>query len=242
MLNNTFWKKRAENYNKTSWVKDDHLLDAYLSLIPINNIYKNILEVGIGTGVVANKVVDMIGPMIGLDKSKEMMSKIDHDGITKVVGDAHDLPFDDNHFDFIYMRNVIHYLDNPTKAFSEILRCLKSERNFLFSQVIPFSDDISDEYDELIGRDIHYPTHSEITELFSDYVILNEVEYVLEAQSIMNWLRNTCQDKQKQQKIMEQHRNTSDSYKNMVNYKEENDDIFVDIKHLFVLSQKRKSY
>ena len=238
MINNNFWKTRAENYNKTSWVKDDHLLNAYLSLIPKNNIYKNILEVGIGTGVVANKVVDMIGPMIGLDKSKEMMSKIDHDGITKVVGDAHDLPFDDNHFDLIYMRNVIHYLENPAIVFAEILRCLKNESIYLFSQVIPFSDEISDEYDELIGRDIHYPNHGEINGFFSDYIILDEVEYVLEAQSIMNWLNNTCQDEQKKQKIINQHRNTSNTYKNMVNYKEENDDILVDIKHLFVLSQK----
>jgi len=67
---------------------------------------------------------------------------------------------------------------------------------------------------------------------------LDEVEYVLEAQSIMNWLNNTCQDEQKKQKIINQHRNTSNTYKNMVNYKEENDDILVDIKHLFVLSQK----
>ena len=238
IINNNFWKTRAENYNKTSWVKDDHLLNAYLSLIPKNNIYKNILEVGIGTGVVANKVVDMIGPMIGLDKSKEMMSKIDHDGITKVVGDAHVLPFDDNYFDLIYMRNVIHYLENPAIVFAEILRCLKNESIYLFSQVIPFSDEISDEYDELIGRGIHYPNHGEIKGFFSDYIILDEVEYVLEAQSIMNWLNNTCQDEQKKQKIINQHRNTSNTYKNMVNYKEENDDIFVDIKHLFVLSQK----
>jgi hypothetical protein len=67
---------------------------------------------------------------------------------------------------------------------------------------------------------------------------LDEVEYVLEAQSIMNWLNNTCQDEQKKQKIINQHRNTSNTYKNMVNYKEENDDILVDIKHLFVLAEK----
>ena len=63
---------------------------------------------------------------------------------------------------------------------------------------------------------------------------MDEVEYVLEAQSIMNWLNNTCQDEQKKQKIINQHRNTSNTYKNMVNYKEENDDILVDIKHLFI--------
>lgn len=238
MINNKFWKKRAEKYNKTNWVKDTHLLDAYLSLIPKETVYDNILEVGIGTGAVANKVVDMFGPLTGVDKSEEMMSKIDHGGITKVVGDAHSLPFEKDHFNLIYMRNVIHYLENPKKAFAEIFRCLKNEGLYLFSQVIPFSDEISEEYDELIGRDIHYPTHSEIISLFSDFKILQEVEYVLETQSIQNWLRNTCQDEQKKQEIINQHRNTSHTYKNLVNYKEEKGDIFVDIKHLMVLGQK----
>lgn len=238
MINNNFWKERAEKYNKTSWVKNDQLLNAFLSLIPKDNVYNNILEVGVGTGVVANKVVDMFGPLTGLDKSEEMMSKIDHDGITKVVGDAHSLPFEDNHYDLIYMRNVIHYLENPKNAFAQIFRCLKNEGLYLFSQVIPFSDEISEEYDELIGRNIHYPTHSEIISLFSDFTILHEVEYVLETQSIMNWLRNTCQNEQKKQKIINQHRNTSDTYRNLVNYTEEESDIFVDIKHLMALGQK----
>ncbi len=238
MINNNFWKERAEKYNKTNWVKDSHLLDAFLSLISKETAYDNILEVGIGTGAVANKVVDMFGPLIGLDKSKEMMSKIDHDGITTVVGDAHSLPFEKDYFNLIYMRNVIHYLENPKYAFAEIFRCLKNEGIYLFSQVIPFSDKISDEYDKLIGRDIHYPTHSEIISLFSDFKILNEVEYVLETQSIQNWLRNTCQDEQKKQEIINQHRNTSDIYKNLVNYKNDDEEIFVDVKHLFVLTQK----
>ncbi len=38
--------------------------------------------------------------------------------------------------------------------------------------------------------------------------------------------------------IIDKHKNTSNTYKRMVNYKEENDDIFVDIKHLFVLAEK----
>ena len=129
-----------------------------------NKNYGKILEVGVGTGVIANKVVDKYGPIIGLDKSSEMMSKIENKDITTIVGDAHSLPFDNDQFDLIYMRNVIHYLENQAKAFSEVFRCLKNEGLYLFSQVIPFSDEISEEYDQLIGRNIHYPNHNEIIE------------------------------------------------------------------------------
>ena len=54
----------------------------------------------------------------------------------------------------------------------------------------------------------------------------------------MNWLNNTCRDEDKKKKIIKQHRRTSNTYKNLVNYNEENDDIFVDIKHLFILATK----
>ena len=237
-MKNNYWKERAEKFNKTNWVKNSILLDALLSLIPNKKNYGKILEVGVGTGVVANKVVDKYGPMIGLDKSSEMMSKIENKDITTIVGDAHSLPFDNDQFDLIYMRNLIHYLENQAKAFSEVFRCLKNEGLYLFSQVIPFSDEISEEYDQLIGRNIHYPNHNEIIELFSDFTVLNKVEYVLKTQSIMNWLNNTCRDEDKKKQIIKQHRRTSNTYKNLVNYNEENDDIFVDIKHLFILATK----
>ena len=57
-MKNNYWKERAEKFNKTNWVKNSLLLDALLSLIPNKKNYGKILEVGVGTGVVANKVVD----------------------------------------------------------------------------------------------------------------------------------------------------------------------------------------
>lgn len=239
MINNSYWKKRAENYNKTNWVHDDHLLDAFLALIPQNREYKKILEVGIGTGMVANKVVEMLGPIIGLDKSSAMMSRINHVGIEKVLGDAHSLPFQNNYFDLIYIRNVVHYLENPEKAFSEIRRCLKPDGIFLFSQVIPFADEISKEYDDLIGRQIHYPTQQEILHWFNSYVISRKIEYILKEQSIMNWLNNTCNDNDIKQNIVNKHKTSSIRYKSLVNYFEKNDDMFVDVKHLMIRAQKQ---
>lgn len=61
MNNNDGWKERAEKYNKIDRVKDDHLLDAFLSLLSKDNNYENILEIVIGTDAEASKVVEIFG-------------------------------------------------------------------------------------------------------------------------------------------------------------------------------------
>ena len=93
-----YWTERAGRYNKTSWVKDEDFIDAFLGMLP-EQIFNSILEVGVGTGAVAEKVVENIGPLIGIDISKEMISKINNPNITAMVGDAHKLEFDNNTFD-----------------------------------------------------------------------------------------------------------------------------------------------
>jgi len=232
-----YWAKRAGDYNKTQWVKNGKFIDSYLSMLPEKQ-FKTILEVGIGTGAVAEKMVEKLGPLSGIDISSEMISLINNPKITATVGDAHDLKFESNSLELIYMRNVIHYIDNPIKAYSEIYRCLRPEGYFLFSQVVPPDDSLSEEYDWLVGRNIHYPTHFEIINWMKDFQIINESEFILKSQSIMNWLNNTCNEKSKKDKIINSHIESSEMYKKQVNYSTFNGDIFVDIKHLMILAQK----
>ena len=237
--NNEYWAERVEHYNKTSWVKNKVFLESFLNLLPKQK-YDSILEVGIGTGAVAEIVVEKLGPLIGIDISPDMISKITHSKITAVVGDAHNLKYENDTFDLIYIRNVIHYLDNPEKAISEVLRCLKPKGFFLLSQVVPPEDFISEEYDWLIGRNIHYPTQNEIINWMKEFKIIDEKDYILTGQSIMNWLNNTCNEKTEKDAIITRHIETSELYKTLVNYSALNNDIFVDIKHLMILAQKVK--
>ena len=44
-----YWAKRAVQYNKTSWVKNEDFIDAFLGMLPSKS-FKSILEVGPGTG------------------------------------------------------------------------------------------------------------------------------------------------------------------------------------------------
>ena len=136
------------------------------------------------------------------------------------------------------MRNVIHYIDNQEKAFSQIYRCLKPAGYFLFSQVVPPDDSISEEYDWLIGRNIHYPTQEELTKFFVKFSIMEQNNYILKKQSIMNWINNTCNDESDRQKTINRHRITSNAYKALANFVETENDILVNINHFMVLSRK----
>ena len=233
-----YWAKRAEKYDRINWVKNEEFLDTYLNMLP-EKVFKKILEVGIGTGALGKIISDRIGPLIGIDISKEMISNIDHPNIEAILADVKSLPFNSETFDLIYMRNVLHYIDEPEKGFSEIYRCMKSNAYFLFSQVVSPDDSISEEYDWLVGRNIHYPTQKEIIDMFKDFSIINRLEFILEKQSITNWLNNTCNDKAKKIEIVQRHRDTSDHYKSLAQYEEISGDIFVNIKHMLVLGQKR---
>jgi len=233
-----YWAKRAEKYDRINWVKNEEFLDTYLNMLP-EKVFKKILEVGIGTGALGKIISDRIGPLIGIDISKEMISNIDHPNIEAILADVKSLPFNSETFDLIYMRNVLHYIDEPEKGFSEIYRCMKSNAYFLFSQVVSPDDSISEEYDWLVGRNIHYPTQKEIIDMFKDFSIIKRLEFILEKQSIINWLNNTCNDKAKKIEIVQRHRDTSDHYKSLSQYEETSGDIFVNIKHMLVLGQKR---
>ena len=232
-----YWAKRAKQYNKTNWVKNENFMVRFLGMLP-DKKYEPILEVGIGTGAVAEKVCEKIGPLTGIDISKEMISQIDHPKITPILGNAHCLPFDDSYFKLILMRNVIHYIDDPELAFSEIYRCLMPNGYFLFSQVVSPDDSISEEYDRLVGRNIHYPTQGEIIQLFSKYRSVTQDNFILKNQSIINWINNTCNDKSQKKHTIDRHRQTSDTYKRLSNFSETANDMFVDIKHFMVLGQK----
>ena len=232
-----YWAQRADQYNKSSWVKDEDFIDIFLRMLPMQT-FNSILEVGIGTGALAEKVVENIGPLIGIDISKEMIAKINHPNITALIGDAHKLEFDNHTFDLIYMRNVIHYIDNPNLVFSEIYRCLKPSGYFLFSQVVPPDDSISEEYDWLVGRDIHYPTQEEILRLFLQFSIIGQDNYILKKQSIMNWLNNTCNDQSERQNIINRHRRSSETYRSFSDFEETENDIMVNIRQFIIIGNK----
>jgi ubiquinone/menaquinone biosynthesis C-methylase UbiE len=86
-----------------------------------------ILEIGAGATNAQNWFKDIgLFDYTGIDNGSEYMQP----GITKM--DAHNLTFEDNTFDIVYMSHTAEHFENPVRAFSEIRRVLKPN-GILFS-------------------------------------------------------------------------------------------------------------
>ena len=230
-----YWRERSATYEKVGWVKNNELLSVLLGFLP--DYCQTILDLGVGTGAFANIVSKNSYKVYGLDISLDMMTNVS-DEVLKIQGDVQFLPFRANSIDCVVMRNVLHYIQDKERTTREIYDVVKNDGYFLFSQVVPFSDEISSEYDWLIGRNIHYPTINEVKSLYSIFNIEDITEIVLPSQSILNWLNNTKKSKKEKEEVLQRHHDTSKRYKSLVNYRENEKDIFVDMKHVSMKMKK----
>ena len=230
------WEKRSTKYDKTSWVNDNNLLSNFLNIVLSYPKNISILDAASGTGVCAKFLFkNGYKNITCVDSSADMLKHNDINVIKKVES-IENITFLDKSFDIIICRNALHYI-NIDKTLSEFNRLIKNNGKILISQVIPPDDELSSEYDKLIGRNIHYPTNSEIIDYIKNYV--NNVDNVNVTFSkhrlnIHKWLDNTLPTLDKKQIIINKYYNTSDKYKSIANLKI-NDDIFVDTVHAFYI-------
>lgn len=86
-----------------------------------------VLDVGIGTGLVAREALQIIGPqgrLTGVDPSAGMMGEIKLPGVELVLGRAEALPRPDASADFLSMGYALRHIDDVGAAFAEFHRVL----------------------------------------------------------------------------------------------------------------------
>ncbi|NNC60185.1 MAG: metalloregulator ArsR/SmtB family transcription factor [Erythrobacter sp.] len=91
-----------------------------------------LLDIGTGTGRMAELFGTGADHVVALDKSLEMLrvarAKLQHlpaDRIELVQGDFYGLPFDDDRFHTVLLHQVLHYAPEPERALAEAARVLK---------------------------------------------------------------------------------------------------------------------
>ena len=85
--------------------------------------WRNVLEVGVGTGRVAGPLVERGMRVVGIDASHGMLSRAAAKGLPYLVrGDAYHLPFPDRSFDCAFFVHVLHILEFPELALREAAR------------------------------------------------------------------------------------------------------------------------
>lgn len=144
---------------------------------------KKVLLLGCGTGDESILLEELNAKeIIGIDISKESIeiAKETYPQHTFIIGDMHNILFDDNSFDFVYSSLAIHYSKEPEKVFKEVYRVLKEDGEFLYSVGHPLrwtseKVNINGEEFKLLG----YQNSNGVNKIFGKYNTFNKVEEYL---------------------------------------------------------------
>ena len=97
-----------------------------------------VLDVGIGTGLVAREALKLIGDrgtLIGVDPSPGMMGEIDLPGVELRAGRAEALPCTDECCDFLSMGYALRHISDVDAAFGEFHRALRPGGRLLILEI-----------------------------------------------------------------------------------------------------------
>lgn len=97
-----------------------------------------VLDVGIGTGLVAREALALIGPrgrLVGVDPSPGMMGEVSLPGVELVNGRAEALPRADASSDFVSMGYALRHISDVSAAFAEFFRVLRPGGRLLVMEI-----------------------------------------------------------------------------------------------------------
>lgn len=97
-----------------------------------------VLDVGIGTGLVAREALALIGPqgrVVGVDPSPGMMGEVALPGVELVCGRAEALPRESAGSDFVSMGYALRHITDVSAAFAEFHRVLRPGGRLLVLEI-----------------------------------------------------------------------------------------------------------
>jgi len=240
-----FWKARVKNYEKLEWAIKGGYLHAFLDAGAFGeNDY--VLDVGTGTGIIAHTLAPFVKKTIGIDVSAHMLKKARQHRTANedfVKMDARSIKFGDKTFSKVTARMVFHHiLNNTQKAMDECYRVLKEGGRMIFSEGIPPAEHVKSFYIEMFRLKEERLTfmESDLLALMkkSGFSNIKKAIYWLRQASIRNWLENSGVIKEKQEKIIQMHRDLDSRGKKYYNMQENRDDCFIDMKFVILIGER----
>ncbi len=124
-------KQLAEEYEKISVERQFRAGKRLIAELAVSR-GESVLDVGAGTGLLAEYVASLVGPtgrVVGIDPLPlriEIANRRSHSGLSFKVANANDLSeFRENEFDAAYMNAVFHWLPDKRIPLQQIFRVLK---------------------------------------------------------------------------------------------------------------------
>ena len=238
-----FWRTRSEQYNELEWANHQSFLDAFVQAGDFKET-DIVLDVGTGTGIVAHAISPLVKQVIGLDKSQDMLEHSNwYDNMYFIKRDILDPIFKEDVFDKVTTRQVFHHiLENTQEAMDECYRVLKKGGQMIFSDGVPPSKEVKEDYMAIFKL-----KEERLTFMDEDLIALMERAGFRDIQisvlwlrqmSIKNWLINSGLPQSTQDEIFKLHVNAGDYFKEAYNLVENGGDCFIDMKMVILLGEK----
>ena len=132
----------------------DDAIEAEIRALLLDRPFRSLLDLGTGTG----RILEMFSPQIerglGVDLNREMLafarSRLDHAGIRNCSvrqGDIFDLAMPRDSFDVVVIHQVLHFLDDGSRAIHEAARVLRPQGRLLVVDFAPHEQEfLREEY------------------------------------------------------------------------------------------------
>ncbi|HEY0377446.1 MAG TPA: methyltransferase domain-containing protein [Pyrinomonadaceae bacterium] len=131
---------RSKNWHDSCrWLTDDHLLSAHVEMCAVGP-QARMLDVCCGSGIVGGSFAGRVGYRVGLDITPEMRALAGTRLDEVREGSVYEMSFEDNSFDLVVTREVLHLLPQPRRPLSEILRVLRPGGQLIFGQTVPYGE------------------------------------------------------------------------------------------------------
>lgn len=236
------WAERARDYNALPAQKDTGLIEAMIRLGEIDKSHL-VLDVGTGTGIMADALAPLVDRVIAIDTSREMAAQYKWGGNKFFIShNAENALFADNAFDRIFARKVFHCLANPTKAFRECYRILKKGGRLVLSVPVPQSVTVQKEFDAIFKEKdsrltLTAPKYAEMMDAVG-FKEMRYEPYFLRGMSVSDWMFHSGLPTDKQDKIFAMHVWASDEFKERYNMRIIRGDCLVDVKFAVLVGIK----
>ena len=128
---NEYWRRQARRYDRVTPMLNRHFFEMARAVADFVGDSQDVLEVAAGTGLVTEVVVPRVKRYVATDTTIEMLELLRHrlssvPNIEVRSADALSLDFADSSFDAVVIANLLHLLEDPTRALSEARRVLRA--------------------------------------------------------------------------------------------------------------------